>query len=226
MFSFTRLHLTKHPLYTSTILPSLKSGGTLLDLGSGFASDLRALISADIPSTSLTALDNRDGFWNLGKDLFRDHETLNARFVVADMTDLESIPGDMLGTFDVIWAGASFHLFDWDGQVKASAVAAKLLKYRKGSAIYGYQIGRTTGRQMSSNASAVTSGEIFLHDPATFERLWKEVGREMKMTFEVKSWMTETGLDDLKKRDPEIRTQRFAVVRVDGPEGEIGEGGL
>ena len=111
MFSFTRLHLISHPLYTSTILPALLSGATLLDLGAGFSTDFRALVSAGVPSKQLTALDEHDGFWKLGIELFRDEETMKARFVVADMTDLASVPENMLGAFDMVWAGASFHLF-------------------------------------------------------------------------------------------------------------------
>lgn len=218
MFSFTRLPLATHPLYESSILPTLlKPGVTLLDLGCGFATDFRSLVSAGVPSTSLSALDNHDGFWNLGKDLFCDHETMNARFVVADMTDLASIPVDMLGTFDVIWAGASFHLFDWDGQVQAGIVACKLLKDRKGSAIYGYQVGRTEGKAVRSS---IAQKPMFNHDPKTLEKIWREVGEQVGWKFEVQSWMDDSGLNDFKQHDPEVRRQRFAVIRVDGPDEE------
>jgi hypothetical protein len=225
MFSFTRLHLISHPLYKSTIIPALLSGATLLDLGAGFSSDFRALVSAGVPSTQLTALDEHDGFWKLGIELFRDEETMKARFVVADMTSLASVPENMLGTFDMVWAGASFHLFGWDGQVQAGRVAARLLRDRRGSAVYGYQVGRTAGREISSGGSEVVDGGMYLHDSKTFERLWEEVGREAGMRFEAKTWMDDRGLDDLKKRDPEIRRLRFAVVRVDGPEA-VDEGSV
>ena len=208
MFSFTRLHLINHPFYTSTILPTLQSGGTLLDLGSGFSADFRALVSAGFDSRQLTALDNHDGFWKLGKELFRDEETMKARFVVADMKDQSSIPEDMLSSFDMIWAGASFHLFHWDGQFKASIVAAKMLRARKGSAIYGYQLGRTTGREMKT-------GGMFVHDTNTFEKLWEDVGREVGIRFQVKTWMYDSYVDDLKKGDEEIRRLKFAVIRGD-----------
>lgn len=216
MFSFTRLHLISHPLYTSIILPTLQSGGTLLDLGSGFSADFRALVSAGVDSTHLTALDNHDGFWNLGKELFHDEETMMARFVVANMKDLSTIPEDMVSSFDMIWAGASFHLFDWDGQFKASVVAAKMLRARKGSAVYGYQLGRTTGREMKS-------GGMFLHDTRTFKRLWEDVGMEVGMRFEVKTWMYDSYVDDLKKGDEEIRRLKFAVIRDDETEKGDGE---
>lgn len=208
MFSFTRLHLINHPLYTSNILPTLQSGGTLLDLGSGFSADFRALVSAGVDSRQFTALDNHDGFWKLGKELFCDEETMKARFVVADMKDQSSIPEDMVSSFDMIWAGASFHLFDWDGQFKASIVAAKMLRAKKGSAIYGYQLGRTTGREMKT-------GGMFVHDTKTFERLWEDVGREVGIRFEVKTWMYDSYVDDLKKGDEEIRRLKFAVIRGD-----------
>jgi methyltransferase family protein len=218
MFSFTRLPMAKHPLYTSTILPTLqKPGTTLLDLGCGFASDFRSLGSAGIPSSSLTALDNHDGFWNLGKEMFSDHDTMKARFEVADMTNLSSIPVDMLGAFDVIWAGASFHLFDWDGQVKAGVVACKLLRDRKGSAIFGYQVGRTEGKAVRAS---VVGKMLFNHDAKTLEKIWEEVGEQAGMKFEVQSWMDDRGVNDLKWLDPEVRRQRFAVVRVDGPDGD------
>lgn len=230
MFSFTRLHLISHPWYASSILPALRSGATLLDLGAAFSADFRALVAAGVPSTQLTALDVHGGFWKLGIELFRDEDTMKARFVVADMTDLASVPEDMLGTFDMVWAGASFHLFGWDGQLQAGGVAARLLRDRRGSAVYGYQVGRTAGREVSSGGSEVVSGGMYLHDSKTFERLWEEVGREAGMRFEVKTWMDDRGSDDLKKRDPEIRRLRFAVVRADGPEvedeGNVLGGGL
>jgi hypothetical protein len=221
MFSFTRLHLITHPLYKSFILPTLLAGGTLLDLGAGFASDFRALVSAGVPSSQLTAVDEHDGFWKLGMELYRDQETMGstARFVKADMTDLGSFPEEMLGGFDAVWAGASFHLFGWDGQVKAGIVAARLLKDRKGSAVYGYQIGRTVGREVSSKGEEVLVGGMYLHDGETFEKMWGVVGKDVGMKFEVRCWMDDRGLEDLKMRDQEIRRLRFAVVRVDGGEG-------
>src|ERR1700733_1614216 len=88
MFSFVKMHISKNPAY-STVLKRLlanddkKGETTLVDLGCGLGQELRTLIAAGVPPTSLYGLEVIDGFVELGFELFKDKATMQSRFIVA-----------------------------------------------------------------------------------------------------------------------------------------------
>lgn len=127
--SFLDFSIGLSPQYP-TVLKHLKTGNAnLLDLGCCLAQDLRKLVHDGVPSTSLSGSELEAGFIDLGYDLFRDRDALQAKFSVNDFFD-ETTQNEVLqeGAFDYIYAASFFHLFGWEEQVQAFSRAVRLLK--------------------------------------------------------------------------------------------------
>ena len=75
--------------------------------------------------------------WNLGYELFRDHQRMKAYFVQTDVLDSTSDLERFNGSMEIIIACQFFHLFDWEKQVAAMKRAVKLS--RPGAQVIGYQ---------------------------------------------------------------------------------------
>jgi len=181
MFSFVKMLMSKQPMYPQVLERLLHKNETLLDLGCGFAQELRPLISAGVPATNLFGLDVVDGFINQGFELFRDKEVLGSRFYIADL--LQGVPVELERGIDIIFAASFFHLFDWDQQVLLSKHAVKMLKPQLGSLIWGFQLGRET--EGTTAAPGLPSGKVFHHTPESFKRMWKIIGEETGISWKV-----------------------------------------
>ena len=73
---FLTPRLPKHFAY-QTLIKFLKESDKekkqLLDLGCCFGQEVRQLIQEGIPTTSITAADIHDGYWNVGREFFMDN---------------------------------------------------------------------------------------------------------------------------------------------------------
>ena len=220
-FHFAEPTYSEHPLYETGILEPLKRDDIrLLDVGCGFATDFRVLASAGISLTpsKIVGLDREMGFVDLSYRLFGDDaSTLGARFVTADILKPESIPEDLWGRFDIVWGGASFHLFGWEDQVEAYVTAVRLLK-----------AGPTAVRVMGYSAAHKPGVErfgMFWHDPGTFVEMWGEIVKRLGNgagRWRVRSWMDSTGMGDMRKSMGEegLYRQLWAAERLERVEGE------
>ena len=92
------------------------------------AQDIRKLVNDGAPSENTYASDVKKDFWDWGYHLFLDKETLKTCFFEADIFNAESELKQLDGKIDVVNAASFFHLFDWDGQVKAAKRVVQLLK--------------------------------------------------------------------------------------------------
>lgn len=183
--SFLDFSIGLSPLYPS-VLEHLKTGNAnLLDLGCCLAQDLRKLVHDGVPGTSLFGSELEAGFIDLGYDLFRDRETLQAKFSVNDFFD-ETTPNKVLreGSFDYIYAASFFHLFGWDEQEQAFSRAVRLLKPRAGSLIFGRQT-CTEGEAHVLDHHATRSGNMFRHNKESFKKLIEEVSAKVGVDLEV-----------------------------------------
>ncbi|KAL9619270.1 MAG: hypothetical protein Q9160_006122 [Pyrenula sp. 1 TL-2023] len=185
VFQFLQLHLKDNPAYPQ-ILESLKSGCSILDIGSCFSQDLRWLAHDGAPTDRMYATDLVDGFFDLSYDLFRDRDTFKAKFTTGDCLKLEDTktpenqallqlvgPHSAEGGVDIIHAGLLLHLFDYPQQLQAiRGFISVLSKSLAASIIVGNLMGNQTAGPLKV---AWGGGSVFYqHNEASFRRLWKE----------------------------------------------------
>ncbi|KAE8413051.1 hypothetical protein BDV36DRAFT_287349 [Aspergillus pseudocaelatus] len=72
--------LSQSPAYTR-IVDRVKQGALFIELGCGLGQDIRRLAYDGAPSENLVGLDLRNAIIELGYDLFKDRDTLKARFI-------------------------------------------------------------------------------------------------------------------------------------------------
>jgi hypothetical protein len=127
-------------------------------------------------------VDLRQGFIDLGYDLFLDRGTLSTTFIVANVFDISKLK-EAVGRVDVIHVGSFLHLFSWEKQREASSQISKLLKRSVGSLIVGNQVGSTEpGEHLLKAGSAET---MFRHNKSSFEKLWSEVGYDFGVEWRI-----------------------------------------
>ncbi|KAK4495697.1 hypothetical protein PRZ48_012965 [Zasmidium cellare] len=205
-FSFVEMQIHGHPL-ANEVFARMKTGKeTLLDLGCCFAQDIRSLVFEGAPSDKMTGFDLRSDFVEFGYDLFRDRKTLKSEFVFGDFFEE---CGLKVGSFDIIHASAFFHLFNWEEQVEAVTKAIRLLKPKKDSLILGRQAGSPTADSYPHPTSR--SGEMFRHDPESFDKLVNEVARRTGMQLKAESAFVGHQYGGLKYK--ELEREGFRVIQ-------------
>lgn len=171
----------------------------LLDIGCGLGQNLRQLVHAGVAPSRLLAVDLRWELLDLGFELFRDRERMEgggATFLAGDVLqrDHDDNGGgckaglrELHGVASIIHAANLFHLFSWEKQVVAGIRVAKLLRSDAENAfIFGRQVGSL---KAGARTPSTRSEESFLHDEATFQTLWDEVGQATGTTWKVKMEM-------------------------------------
>ncbi|KAJ5525833.1 hypothetical protein N7494_012483 [Penicillium frequentans] len=85
-YRFLNLTLLTH-LHYQIIFAKLKSNTSAIyiDIGCCFGQDLRQLVHDGIPSSQLIGLDIEGSLMDLGYELFCDRETLESKFMVAEI---------------------------------------------------------------------------------------------------------------------------------------------
>lgn len=175
-WNFLRLTKQNDPYYQQ-VLFRLKLNGSsdaFLDVGCCVGQVLRQLRHDGVQGSRLFGTDVRSKFVDIGYDLFQDHDSIGATFVVGDMLDPEDAQLDVLSRkVTIIYAGSFFHLFNWSQQLCVGKRLVGFLKEgTKNALIYGRHIGtlKPTEPAMSTDAPP------YLHDKNSFQRLWREIG--------------------------------------------------
>ncbi|KAJ5112605.1 hypothetical protein N7532_000650 [Penicillium argentinense] len=180
------LHLC--PAYAE-ILERVKNGYQFLDLGCCFAQEVRLLVSDGAFSQNVFGVDLVEDFINLGYDLFLDKEKINAKFLVSNLFDTDSIVSkELTGKLDIIHASNFFHLWSWTKQIEASKAVVKLLADKPGSLIIGSQVGSKKSRMTTMPGLILT---LFTQSVRTFKLMRGEILRDLGVDFEVKAFETE-----------------------------------
>ncbi|KAI1395166.1 hypothetical protein F4819DRAFT_505899 [Hypoxylon fuscum] len=218
LYRFANLTLPTHPLY-DTIVERLKATDTdettYLDVGCCFGQDLRQLVHDGVPSDRLIGLDIAGVLMELGYDFFHDRETLESKFVVADV-----FKGPEQGSVwtqlqergvDVMHCSAFFHLFTLEEQVAAAKHLAGLVK--RGGIIVGRQIGSVK----PGNVPAIKEQSFsYRHDVNTFEAMWREVGEATQTRWKVEGTMDMIGINtNSPVEDENSRRFLFTVTRIE-----------
>lgn len=195
-FRFLSLAFVDNPHY-QTALARLRAPGstaTFLDMACCVGQVLRHLAWSGVDPARLYGADVERPFIEAGFELFRDREAAfgrGATLVVGDALAPESTGGDpalevLDGKISIVHASAFFHLFTWANQVVAAKRVVRFLREvsvgedgdvgtgagREGAMIFGRQVASTSPREIKG----VRGERRFLHDAASWQRLWDEVG--------------------------------------------------
>ncbi|KAL8706613.1 MAG: hypothetical protein Q9201_000360 [Fulgogasparrea decipioides] len=189
-FWFLSFGLAKHPLYRSMVLPRLKAGQILLDVGACLGQDIRKCIFDGAPATNLYASDLFPEYEELAYELFRDKDRIPPGHFFADdiLAENEAFTSGPLmtqlgpGQVDIIAITMFLHLFNYENQLKTATRILRLLSHKPGSMVLGSQagsidFGEQTLKPPFHRSSDGTRHTVFRHNPESFERLWKEAGQ-------------------------------------------------
>lgn len=192
-WGFLNLSLTDNPNY-SDVVERIQKGQTYHDIGCCMGQDIRKLVHDGAPSENTSGSDLKKNFWDISFDLFVDKDTLKTKFIEADVLDPESGLKELDGTIDIVNAASFFHLWDWEGQVKAAKRIVQLLKAEPGVMLVGRQGGQVNAGDFSHISKEHTA---YWHSPESWTKLWKQVGDETNTNWDVNASL---GEEDLSKR--------------------------
>ena len=145
-------------------------------------------MAADGVSThNMYATDISVELWDLGFDLFRDKDKLEATFIQADFLDSKSDLQRLNGLTDIIIACQFLHLFDWERQVVGMKRIVELS--RPGSVLIGYQRAQVEAQELPR-----PWGAMYFHNEETFRKMWCRVEDETGT-----KWRVNVSLVDLQE---------------------------
>ena len=200
-----------HPVYQD-VLARVKAGEKILDLGCCFGQDTRRLFADGAPGKNLYASDLRPEFIDLGYDLFKDKGHISAHFLTGDVFAEEGENSVSLkeldGKIDLVHASSFFHLFNWTEQVQVGIRVCRLLNQStKDALVFGRQSGSITpGHKPGLSGTK----ERYRHDPASFQKMWDEIGEKTGTRWKVDASLTKRSQDP----DDDTRVLYYAAHRV------------
>ena len=203
-----------HPQY-QVIVKRINHGETYLDLGCGFAQDIRALAHSGVSMQNVIGIELDPAFIALGYELFRDRDRLDAQFLSADIfNDADPIWVELYESASVVHASSFFHLWNYPTQLVASKAAAKLLKPNSGSMVIGEQLGSLEAGEYRLMSPKET---MYCHSATSMTELWDRAGREMGKKFNVSVVMGPVGveMETGPLADPKFKTLFFTVTLVE-----------
>ncbi|KAI1322424.1 hypothetical protein F5Y16DRAFT_386699 [Xylariaceae sp. FL0255] len=163
--------LCRLPVYDD-VLVRVKSGATLMDVGTFIGHDLRRLVYDGAPSEKLYGVDIvGKPFFDLSYEFFLDRDRFHGQFIEADF--LSSSSPELLalkGRVDIPLVSQLLHQWDWDGQVKALRTLINFTK--PGSSIIGNQIGNTVAQSIP--VKQLPSVSIWRHNQESVIKIFEE----------------------------------------------------
>ncbi|KAI0545618.1 hypothetical protein F4679DRAFT_560611 [Xylaria curta] len=188
-FEFLDLTLSTRNRVYPRLLSRLQAGATFLDVGCCLGQDIRKLIFDGVPAENVAGAELRQGYIDLGYDLFRDRETLASEMHQANVLDDPTVAPwpQLLGRFDIVNFSFVLHCFSRDKQVVMFEQGIRVLKAGKlGTTIMGMASGAN-----ESHMSMWHGEGVFIHNPETFRNLIQEVEEKTKT-----KWKVEVELDN------------------------------
>ncbi|KAK3325921.1 hypothetical protein B0H66DRAFT_616655 [Apodospora peruviana] len=180
-FDFLGLALSLRNLLYPRLLSRLQPGGArFLDVGCCLGQDIRKLVFDGAPAENLVGLELRQGYINLGYDLFRDRSKLGAKMLQGDFVNDSLDDKEIWGRFDIVNFSMVLHVFSWEDQVRLLERGIKALKPNtSGTSIIGLACGSLDGKIED------WGGQVPAHNEESFVRLVKEVEERTGTRWEV-----------------------------------------
>ena len=160
-------------------------------MGCFLGQDLRRLVVDGAPSENMYGADMVN-FWDLGYEMFHDKGRFKARFVEGDLFSIgvegeggSSMEKAVEGCMDIVNSSHVLHLFDYPTQLAACKKHIALLKSEPGAMITGLQIGSVRGYERPIGFGS--KGTQYLHNPESFEKMWRQLEEETGTKWQVDS---------------------------------------
>ncbi|PLB48427.1 hypothetical protein P170DRAFT_427511 [Aspergillus steynii IBT 23096] len=190
---FLAFNLQRMPFYNQ-ILDRLRENPStnFLDAGCCFGQEIRSLVDRGIPSAQLFGCDLEQAFIDLGYQLFRDQDRLNATFATGDLTasepDFLSSPlsQKMSGKMDIIFASSLFHLWDYKTGLVAAIRLVTLCRDKPGVMVTGRQVGSVLGGHYPMHG-VDSSAFHYRHNVETVKGFWKDVEEATRTRWKVEA---------------------------------------
>ena len=171
------------------MLPRLKTGATLLDLGSCLGQDIRKCVYDGAPASNLYASDLITEYEDLSYDFWQDRDRFPKGHYIAEDILAENhqfSAGNLMmtlgpGQTDIIAINMFLHLFDYANQLKVATRILRLLSHKPGSLILGSQAGVAEAKEQPlkppfDNTKEGEKRTGFRHSPSSFTNLWQDAG--------------------------------------------------
>jgi hypothetical protein len=169
------------------ILDRIKNGDIFLDLACAFGQIARNLVYDGAPQENIVSADLRQGFWDLGYQLYRDREKFHGAFHQGDVFD-EKYLDQYNGKINILHTSAFFHLFDLPAQQQIVRRMMALTSTKPGTIIFGRQAANTITYRLQH---PFRPGQIlYMHNEESFRAMFQEVaGQE----WDIKTWLRARG---------------------------------
>ena len=200
--------IPKSPSYAQ-IIARLQAGSSFLDIGCFLGQDLRRLVADGAPPDNLYAMDIVN-HWDLGYELFRDHDRFSAQFLEADVL----FPNEQLTALrekiDILYITHVLHQWDWENQVKC-LVQLVGLSSGPGAMVVGFQIG--SAGETKILASGLAKSDAYWHNPKSFAEIWDRVSEETGTRWESQASLMTWGEVGWNPKDTEYLGSAARVIQ-------------
>lgn len=181
---------------------------TFLDAGCCFGQELRSLIDQGISGKQLFGCDLEPVFIDLGYQLFRDKDRLEATFAAGDLAaeDVKfaesQLSRKISGKIDIIFASSLFHVWDYDAQIRAAINLVRLCRDKPDVMIIGRQMGSRLGGHYKMHG---VKDEAFhyRHNAETLKGFWRDIEAATQICWKFEaSFFADEAIEQTKKALP------------------------
>lgn len=152
-------------------------------------------------------------FIELGHELFQDKESFKGAMLTVNLLDgsYDALFESMGKRVDIVHAASFFHLFSWDHQVEAAVRLVGMMKDKSGVMVIGRQVGSLN----PGHYPRKTGGERWLHDEASWQRLWDQVGEKTETKWKAVATIGEVpGPDTIGQETGRMGQAKFMTYEV------------
>lgn len=206
---FLALNLRHMPFYQQ-VLDRLRTdpSANFLDAGCCFGQEIRSLADQGVPSRQLFGCDLEKPFIDLGYQLFRDQDRLEATFAAGNLTADDAVFAEselsrkMAGKMDIIFASSLFHLWDYETGLVAAKRLIKLCRDKPGVIITGRQVGSLLGGHYPM-LGVDSKAFHYRHNFETLKGFWKDIEEATQTRWRVEaSYIADDAIEKAKNALP------------------------